>query len=68
MKLQSYLMENDLTLKEFAEMLGYNPCYLSRIACGSIHPGKKLGRQIQEMTHGQVHLKMKPKKVEVYQE
>ena len=56
MRLKVYLATIDMTVKDFAAVLGCNRTYLSRIARGNAKPGKRLAKDIQELTDGQVTL------------
>jgi len=62
MNLKAFLCMKGITIKDFAKQIGYNPRYLSRLANLELHPGKGLREHIDEMFHGQVSFKEKPKK------
>ena len=54
MDLKEYLYQKRLTLKQFSEIIGYNRSYLSLIMNGKLKPSKRLAKDIQEATNGQV--------------
>ncbi|MEN6512247.1 MAG: hypothetical protein ABFD00_10525 [Chloroherpetonaceae bacterium] len=62
MKLRTYLADQEITFKAFAEILGVHKNYISAIACGRTLPGKRLKRDIDTLTEGKVVLRLKEKK------
>lgn len=54
MQLKQYLLENNMTLKELSEEIGYDKEYLSCIARGARFPGKKLKKTLFAFTQGDV--------------
>lgn len=54
MKLKIYLIENHITIKEFAERIGYSRSQVSNIINGASRPSKRLIRTIEEATNGEV--------------
>jgi hypothetical protein len=56
MKLRTYLAENDITLKEFSQKINCAYYYLSAISHGKRIPGKRLVKDIQEATGGEVSM------------
>jgi hypothetical protein len=54
MNLRVYLATNEMTLKDFSTQVNYNSRYLSLILNGHKIPGKKLAKQIENITGGQV--------------
>lgn len=54
MQLKQYLLENNMTLKELAEEIGYDPEYISCVGRGSRFPGKKLKKTLFVFTNGLV--------------
>lgn len=63
MKLKVYLATIDMTLKDFSELVGCDRRYLSRIMNGHVKPGKRLAKDVFQLTDGQVHL-LEPEKKE----
>ncbi|CAB4133824.1 HTH_XRE domain containing protein [uncultured Caudovirales phage] len=61
MKLKAYLADQGVTQKDFAELLGINERYMSRLVNGHLMPGKRLERDINSLTGGQVKLEAKMK-------
>lgn len=61
MNLKAYLAESNMTMKSFADLLGINQRYMSRIMNGHIKPGKRLERDIHTLTEGKVALELKEK-------
>lgn len=53
MKLKTYLADIDMTVKDFASLIGYDANYISSII-GGRNPGKKLAQQIESITDGMV--------------
>jgi len=57
MKLKIYLLENHITIKEFAEKIGYSRSQISNIINGTSKPSKRLINTIEEATNGLVTIK-----------
>jgi len=57
MKLKIYLIENHITIKQFAERIGYSRSQISNIINGASKPSKRLVNTILEATNGLVTLK-----------
>ena len=53
-KIKYYLLDRDMTLKDFSEILDISPVYLSGIVNGKYKPSKKLARQIAKATNGEI--------------
>lgn len=65
MKLKAFLAEIGMSQVEFSKLVGCNYRYLTRIASGELKPGKRLARDIEELTDGNVKLlEQKPKMTE----
>jgi transcriptional regulator with XRE-family HTH domain len=62
MKLKAYLAEEEMTLKEFAKLIGVHENYLTMIIHGRANPGKRLVRDIHFITDGKVTLPVVKKK------
>jgi hypothetical protein len=62
MRLKVYLATIDMKIKDFAELVSCNDRYLSRIVHGHIKPGKRLAKDIEELTEGEVKLLDEPQK------
>jgi len=56
MKLKCYLADIGMTMKDFSQLVQCNHRYMSRIMNGHAKPGKRLARDIEELTDGQVKL------------
>lgn len=54
MKLRDYLYHNRITITEFAQVLDYSRGHLTSVVNGKLRPSKKLARQIEKNTNGQV--------------
>lgn len=54
MNLKVYLATINMTVKDFSELVEYNPCYISRVIYGHVKAGKKLSRIIERATEGKV--------------
>lgn len=54
MKLREYLKLNNLTISAFADQIEYSRPHLSRVLTGKLKLGKKLARDIEKATNGQV--------------
>lgn len=67
MNLKAYLATIGMTCGEFAEKLDVSGSYFSQIAKGNILPSRRLARQIEKLTEGQVKVSfsMKTKKVQL---
>ena len=68
MDLLKYLHKHHLTITQFGEMIGYTRTHLSGVVNGTRTVGKKLAKEIEEATQGQVStrsLKNLKKKIEV---
>lgn len=56
MKLKVYLAEIGMTVKDFSALLDCNYPYMSRIVNGHRKPGRRLAKEIVDMTDGKVEL------------
>lgn len=63
MNLRTYLASKNMTNKDLSVILDINPCYMSRIVNG-YQPSKKLARNIEKATGGQVTFGSEVKKEE----
>lgn len=54
MNLRDYLHFNRITVTEFAKTVDYSRGHLASIVNGKLKPSKKLARQIEKATNGQV--------------
>jgi hypothetical protein len=54
MLLKHYLQAENITLDRFCREVDCNMYYMSRIMNGHTKPGKRLAREIERQTHGQV--------------
>lgn len=61
MNLKAYLADQRVTQKDFAATLGINERYMSRLVNGHVTPGKRLKRDIDNLTEGKVKLEPKIK-------
>jgi len=61
MNLKAYLADQRVTQKDFAQTLGINERYMSRLVNGHLKPGKRLERDINALTEGKVKLEPKQK-------
>ncbi len=52
--LRKYLFDHELTVKKFAEVVDCHPSYLSAIKKRTMRPGRKIARQIETATGGEV--------------
>ena len=68
MKLKSYLAEIGMSVKEFSALVGCNYRYMSRIMNGHTMPGKRLKKNIEDLTCGQVELIYKNKRIKQAQQ
>lgn len=59
MNIKIYLATFNMTMKELSQKLGCNHSYLSRISKGEILPGRRLAKDIKEVTGGLVMLQTK---------
>ena len=57
MKLKIYLIENHITIKDFAESIGYSRSQISNIINGASNPSKRLAETIEKATNGKVKFK-----------
>lgn len=57
MNLRMYLAKENLKLKDFCKLVGVHPNYMSRISHGKILPGRRLAKDIEVATGGEVKLK-----------
>lgn len=62
MKLKTYLADIEMTAKDFSSLLGCNAQYISMIMNGHKKPGKRLAKDIEDLTDGKVMLLDKPEK------
>jgi DNA-binding XRE family transcriptional regulator len=63
LKLKAYLANIGMTLKEFAVLVDANPHYLSMISGGKIKPSRRLAKEIEAATHGNVKIEASKKVV-----
>jgi hypothetical protein len=68
MKLKSYLAEIGMSVKDFSALVGCNYRYMSRIMNGHTIPGKRLKKNIEDLTCGQVELVYKNKRIKQAQQ
>lgn len=54
MNLRVYLATKNIQIKDFSDILECNRSYLSRIISGHIKPSKRLAKEIERMTNGDV--------------
>lgn len=54
MDLREFLFRKRMTVTEFSKQLDCNRSYLSDIMHGSKKPGKRLAKEIERLTDGQV--------------
>lgn len=54
MKLKAYLAEIGMSAKDFSVLIECNYRYLSLIMNGHLKPGKRLAKDIEELTDGHV--------------
>ena len=54
MKLKIYLVQNNITVTEFAERIGYSRSQISNIINGASNPSKRLAKAIEKATNGEV--------------
>lgn len=59
--LHAYLVNEELSFKEFADMIGYDDNYIGQVARGAITAGEKLAKKVEIATNGMVKLKTNPK-------
>jgi hypothetical protein len=57
MNLRVYLAINNMSVKDFSEIIDVNKSYLSGIIRGRMIPSKKLSRQVFKQTQGEVLLR-----------
>ena len=62
MKLKTYLVENNITLRDFSKKIDCSYAYLSNICRGALYPGRRLAREIEKWTDGNVLYEIKEKK------
>lgn len=60
--LKAYLCQINMTVKDFCEIIDYNPTYLSHILNGRVLPGHRLARDINKATNGVVKIQAAPRK------
>ncbi len=56
MNLKVYLAEKQLSVKNFAKIVGVHPNYISRIIPGKVTPSARLARDIEQETGGKVKI------------
>lgn len=56
-KFRKYLVDKDLSVKQFAELIGKGAGYISRISKGAIQPGRKTSKDIELATGGLIKFK-----------
>lgn len=54
MELHIYLATKRMSVKNFAQLVDCAPSYISRVSRGNCIPGRKLARNIEKVTEGQV--------------
>jgi len=54
MKLKVYLAIEEMTIKEFAGLVGIDPVYMGAIGAGRLAPSKRLSKAIADITDGKV--------------
>lgn len=54
MKFRQYLWTRNLTIKEFALSMRYDPGYLGQVMNGKKKPGRKLSEDIEAATDGEI--------------
>lgn len=54
MNLREYLFVKRMTIQEFSENVEYSRVHISSIVNGKLKPSRKLARQIERATNGEV--------------
>lgn len=54
MAIKRYVLENGITIKQFALDLGYTPHHIYMISLGYIYPSDDLAKAIEVYTKGQI--------------
>lgn len=54
MDLREYLFRHRLTVTEFAKVINYGRTYINNVVTGTRSPGKKLAKEIERATNGEV--------------
>ncbi len=57
MEIKEYLFRNDMSIKRLADIIECHPAYLGAVKRKEKKPGKKLARQIERATNGDVKAK-----------
>lgn len=60
--LKSYLANVGMTMKQFGDLINYNPHYIRQVAIGKITPSFRMARDIRNATNGIVDLQAQTKK------
>jgi hypothetical protein len=55
-KLKAFLADIDMTAKDFSKLIGCDNRYLSRVMNGHAKPGKRLSKDVEDLTDGKVRL------------
>ena len=62
MNIKAYLANIDMSIKDFCQLVGCAPSYLSSISKGRMKPSPRLARDIEKMTDGMVKIEASKKK------
>ncbi len=54
MELKIWLYKNNIFAKDFAQVIGYDRCYLSQVMTGKFRPSYVLAKMIERETGGEV--------------
>ncbi len=60
--LKSYLANVGMTMKQFGDLINYNPDYIRHVSSGKILPSFRMARDIRNATGGIVDLEAQTKK------
>jgi ribosome-binding protein aMBF1 (putative translation factor) len=56
LNLKAYLAIMGMSFKDFSIKVDVNPHYLARISSGNVKPSRRLAKQIEEATEGNVKI------------
>lgn len=54
--IKAYLANNNMTFKEFGELIDFSPVYIGNVSRGHVAPGRKFAKVVKEITNGEIDL------------
>lgn len=61
--LRAYLVNINMTMKQFARLIGYSPQYICAVLRGDQKPSECMVRAVKKETHGIIDLPYEPREI-----